>query len=312
MSRAAPVSAPDATGALPMRVVIPLLLCTLIWGSTWTAIRHQLGMVDPSWSIAYRFAIAAVTMYVLARREGAPTGISRDQVPLVATIALAQFLLNFVCIYHAEAYITSGLVAMIFSLLIVPNAIFGRLFMGHRVGLSFIVGTAMAVAGLALLFEPQIGAMQGGGGHVALGVALSFGAVLSASVGNLLQASNRANRMHWATLLLWAMGLASLFNALLALATAGPPTFDPRPAYWIATLYLGLLGTALSFPVYLSVIRLIGPARAAYSGIFVPIVAMGFSTILEGYRWTPEAIAGSVLAVAGLFFAMRGRAVTPE
>lgn len=307
MSSAAPAAATAPGGMLPARVIVPLLLCTLIWGSTWTAIRHQLGQVDPSWSIAYRFAIAAATMYVLARREGAPTAISRDQFPLVATIALAQFLLNFVCIYRAEAYITSGLVAMIFSLLIVPNALFGWLFMGHRVGAPFIIGTAMAVAGMALLFEPQIAGMQAAGGHIALGVALSFGAVLSASVGNLLQASSRANKMHWATLLLWAMGLASLFNALLALATAGPPTFDPRPDYWIATLYLGLFGTALSFPVYLSVIRLIGPARAAYSGIIVPVVAMGFSTVLEGYRWTPEAVAGSVLAVAGLFFAMRAR-----
>ncbi len=89
--------------------------------------------------------------------------------------------------------------------------------------------------------------------------------------------------------------------------TTGLPLWDPRPSYWIATVYLGFLGTALSFPVYLIVIRSIGPARAAYSGIIIPIVAMGFSTILEGYRWTPEAIAGSVLAVIGLYFAMRAR-----
>ena len=103
------------------------------------------------------------------------------------------------------------------------------------------------------------------------------------------------------------MGLAALFNALLALATTGLPPFEPRPSYWIATLYLGLLGTALSFPVYLAVIRLIGPARAAYSGVMVPIVAMGFSTLLEGYRWSPEPIAGAVLAVTGLAFALRAR-----
>ena len=307
MSSAAPASPAAPGGILPARVILPLLLCTLIWGSTWTAIRHQLGVVDLNWSIAYRFTIATVAMYALARREGAPTGISRAQFPLVATIAVSQFLLNFVCIYRAEGYITSGLVAMIFSLLIVPNALFGWLFMGHRVGGAFIVGTVMAIAGMALLFAPQIAGMQAGSGHIALGVLLSFGAVLSASVGNLLQASRRANAMHWATLLFWAMGLAALFNALLALATAGMPTFDPRPGYWLATLYLGLFGTALSFPVYLSVIRLIGPARAAYSGIIVPIVAMGLSTMLEGYRWTLPAIAGSILAIAGLFFALRAR-----
>ncbi len=296
-----------ATGMLPARVILPLVLCTLIWGSTWTAIRYQLGVVDHSWSIAYRFGLAALTMYVLARRNGAPIMVRRQDLMLVTAVAVMQFLLNFVCIYAAEGHITSGLVAMIFSLLIVPNALFGWLFMGLKVSRSFIIGTVLAVAGMALLFHPQLGDVGGGDGHILLGVALTLGAVFSASVGNLLQATKRAGAMHWATLLLWAMGLAALFNALLAFALTGPPQWDPRPSYWIATVYLGLLGTALSFPVYLMVIRLIGPARAAYSGIIIPIVAMGFSTILEGYRWTPEAIAGAMLAVIGLYFALSAR-----
>jgi drug/metabolite transporter (DMT)-like permease len=308
MSSAAPAPTAHSSGVLPARVILPLAICTLIWGSTWTAIRYQLGTVDHNWSIAYRFGIAALTMYVLARRYGAPVLVRRDELPLVTAVAVMQFLLNFVCIYAAESHITSGLVAMIFSLLIVPNAVFGWLFMGHRVGASFIFGTALAVAGMALLFHPQLGQVGGSGdGNIALGVALTLGAVFSASFGNLLQATRRAGQMHWATLLLWAMGLAALFNALLALVTTGAPQWDPRPSYWIATVYLGFLGTALSFPVYLLVIRLIGPARAAYSGIIIPIVAMGFSTVLEDYRWTPEAIAGSVLAVIGLYFAMRAR-----
>ncbi len=111
--------------------------------------------------------------------------------------------------------------------------------------------------------------------------------------------------MHWATILLWAMGIATVINTLLALATVGLPTFDPRPAYWIATFYLGMVGSALSLPIYLVAIRHIGPAKAAYTSILVPVVAMVFSTFLEGYHWTPAAIAGAVLACAGLVFALR-------
>ncbi len=303
------VTASEATssGVLPARVILPLAICTLIWGSTWTAIRYQLGVVDHNWSIAYRFGIAALTMYALARHYGAPIRIRRDELGLVTGVAVMQFLLNFIFIYAAEGYITSGLVAMVFALLVVPNTVLGWLFMGLKVGRSFIIGIVLAVPGMALLFQPQLGAVGGSDSRILLGVALTLGAVISASIGNLLQATKRAGAMHWATLLFWAMGLAALFNALLAVALTGAPQWDPRPSYWIATVYLGLLGTALSFPVYLMVIRLIGPARAAYSGILIPIVAMGFSTILEGYRWTPEAIAGSILAVIGLYFALSAR-----
>lgn len=301
------VTAAEPAGQPPMRVLLPLALCTLIWGSTWTAIRYQLGTVDHNWSIAYRFAIATVAMVGLARFYRAPIAIRWENLPLVIAIALMQFTINFVCIYAAEGYIASGLVAMIFALLVVPNALFGRIFLGQRVGLSFMVGVLMAIGGMVLLFHPQIAKMGARDDHVLLGVGLTLAGVLSASAGNLFQASRRAGTIHWATLLLWGMGLAALFNALLALALAGAPQWDPRPEYWFATIYLALAGSALTFPIYLSVIRRIGPARAAYSGIITPIVAMGLSTLLEGYVWTPEAVAGSLLAVAGLYFAMRTR-----
>jgi hypothetical protein len=51
--------------------------------------------------------------------------------------------------------------------------------------------------------------------------------------------------------------------------------------------------------LYLPVVRRIGPGKAAYSSVLVPIIAMSFSTWLEGYRWTPTAIAGAVLVVIG-------------
>jgi drug/metabolite transporter (DMT)-like permease len=96
----------------------------------------------------------------------------------------------------------------------------------------------------------------------------------------------------------------------VALAGSGWPELDFRPAYWLAVVYLALFGSAITFPLYLYVMRAIGPARAAYSSVMVPIVAMGFSTLLEDYRWTPVAAAGAVLALGGMLFALRGKAAT--
>jgi drug/metabolite transporter (DMT)-like permease len=86
-----------------------------------------------------------------------------------------------------------------------------------------------------------------------------------------------------------------------------------RPSYWIGVFYLALQASVLTFSLYYPVGRKIGPAKAAYSSVLVPIIAMGFSTAFEGYRWTPLAIAGAVLALGGMVGALsRPRnAVTP-
>lgn len=53
-----------------LSILIPFAIVTLIWGSTWIVIRDQLGVVPPSWSVTYRFAIAGVAMLVYAAVRG--------------------------------------------------------------------------------------------------------------------------------------------------------------------------------------------------------------------------------------------------
>jgi drug/metabolite transporter (DMT)-like permease len=71
--------------------------------------------------------------------------------------------------------------------------------------------------------------------------------------------------------------------------------------------YLAIIGSVVTFPLYFALIRDIGPGRAAYNGVLVPVVAMGLSTLFEGYRWTLLAGAGAALAMAGLVVALRAR-----
>ena len=97
-------------------------------------------------------------------------------------------------------------------------------------------------------------------------------------------------------------------NAVYAFVTVGPPSFDTHPSYVLGVLYLGLIASALAFRLYYSLIRAIGPARAGYVNVVVPLVAMSLSTVFEGFVWTPLAAAGGVLAMAGLVIALRSRA----
>ena len=86
-----------------------------------------------------------------------------------------------------------------------------------------------------------------------------------------------------------------------------PPTFDPRPQYWFGVAYLALAASVLCFSLYFPVVRKIGPGKAAYSSVIVPVIAMALSTGFEGYRWTSLSIAGAVLALGGMLLALAGR-----
>ncbi|MCH3776182.1 DMT family transporter, partial [Campylobacter jejuni] len=80
-----------------------------------------------------------------------------------------------------------------------------------------------------------------------------------------------------------------------------------RAAYLIGTLYLGVVASAVAFTLYFGILRVIGPAKAAYSSVIVPVIAMLLSTLFEGYRWSALAVAGSALAMLGLVIALRAR-----
>ncbi len=293
------------------RVWLPFLVVVLIWGSTWIVIRDQLGSggvtVPPSWSVSYRFLVAGLALGAVAIVRRERVAWTRDFLGFAAALALLQFVLNFNFVYRAEAHITSGLVAVVFALLVVPNAVLARLFLKQRVSARFVAGSAVAAAGVALLFVHEARADPGAVGATLTGIALTGCAILSASCANVMQATARARRHAMVPTLAVAMLMGSAMDAAFALATVGPPVIDPRPAYLAGVLYLGFVGSSLAFTLYFRIIRAIGPAKAAYNGVMVPVVAMALSTLFEGYRWSALAAAGALLAMAGLVIALSAR-----
>ncbi len=292
---------------LQARVLIPFAIITLIWGSTWIVIKDQLGEVPPPWSVTYRYVIACAAMFLYAAATGIPLRIGRRGQLLALAFGIPQFVLNFNLVYAAEQYITSGVVAVVFALLLVPNSALARLFLGHRLSRGFLLGSAIAMAGVALLFAHELQASTASTRAVAIGIGLTLLGVLSASVANVMQATERMRAFPIVSLLAWGMFYGTIVNALFAVALHGAPVFEWRLGYWAGLFYLGLFASALAFTFYFGIIRIIGPGRAAYSSLIVPVIAMTFSTLLEDYAWSGMAVAGCVLALAGLFIALRAR-----
>ncbi|WP_304559765.1 DMT family transporter [Sphingomonas immobilis] len=301
------VSDSPAPPATRLAVLIPFAIVTLIWGSTWLVIRGQLGVVPPSWSVCYRFLVAGIAMLAYATARGERIRLDRQGLGFATVLGVCLFCGNFNLIYRAEQYVTSGLVAVVFALLLLPNAVFGAIFLKQRLGKQLLLGSAVALAGITLLFIREARIDPHGPVQAITGIAMTLAGTLAASVGNVMQGTARAKRYPMISTIGVAMLIGSGFDAVLAFAISGPPVIDTSPAYIFGTLYLGLIASALAFPLYFGVIRAIGPAKAAYSGVIVPVIAMALSTVFEHYHWSTLSAFGALLALIGLVIALMER-----
>lgn len=288
-------------------VVIPFIIFTLVWSSTWIVIRDQLGVVAPQWSVTYRFIIAAIAMFAVARWHGDKLSLPRGGMIAAAVIGVTQFCINFNAVYLAERFITSGIVATVFATLLIPNALLAWLLLGHRPDRRFFIAGAIAVGGVGLLFLNEVRTSPISTDRILAGLGFTVVGLLGASLANVYQAQEKVKRYPLFSLLAWSMAIGAAVDAIIALAVAGAPTFDPRPGYFVGLLYLGLAASTLAFSLYFPVVRKIGPGKAAYSSVMVPIIAMALSTAFEGYRWTGLAALGAALAIGGMLLALAGR-----
>lgn len=286
------------------RAILQFLTVVVIWGTTWIVIKFQLGTVNPSWSVTYRFATGGVALLAWCALKGMPLRVPRHALPFLTLLGLFQFVMNFNFVYRSELYIPSGIPAVAFALLMVPNAILAWLFLGRKISRRFALGSALGIVGVGLLFAQQL-SLPGTRAETVLGLSLVVAGILSASIANVMQASPKALTFPPITGLGWAMLIGAGINAVVATVVAGPPQFDPAPAYWLGFLYLGVVASAVAFALYFDLVRQMGPAEAAWTGVVIPIIAMAISTVVEDFRWTPQAVAGCVLALVGMVIALR-------
>jgi len=297
------VSAPSM---LSPKVLIPFMLTGTIWGSTWFVITGQISDVPAAWGVFYRFMLATPALFVLAMVMGNRLKLNRPEHLLALGVGIAQFSGNFLFVYHAESHITSGIVAVMFALLMVPNAIFAKVFIGEQVQGGFIGGSLVAIAGVAMLLVHEWNAAPLGG-NVGLGIVLAIGGILAASIANVVQANPTGRGVPMVSFLAWAMVYGTAFDLVYALVTVGPPQVPSAWQFWAGTAYLAIIGSVVTFPLHYNLVREIGAGRTAYNGIVTVCVAMGLSTLFEGFKWDALSAGGMALALVGMGLALRSK-----
>lgn len=293
---------------LSPRVLIPFMLTGTIWGSTWFVITGQISDVPAAWGVFFRFMLATPALFALAVMMGNRLRLNRKEHLLAFLVGIAQFSGNFLFVYHSEQHITSGIVAVMFALLMVPNAIFARVFIGEQVQGGFIGGSLVAIVGVALLLVHEWNAAPLGG-DVGLGIVLAVGGMLAASIANVVQANPTGRGVPMVSLLAWAMLYGTVFDFLYALVTVGPPMVPTSWQFWAGTAYLAIIGSVVTFPLHYNLVREIGAGKTAYNGIVTVCVAMLLSTLFEGFKWDALSTGGMALALIGMGLALRARRV---
>jgi drug/metabolite transporter (DMT)-like permease len=272
--------------------------CVLIWGTTWHAITYQIGHTAPDVGVALRFALAGFAIVALCRWRGMPLRFSAGDHALFALQGVFMYGVSYICVYEAERYLPSGLVAVGYSASPLIAGLGAQLLFGVKLSRRFVAGGALGLAGVALIFWPEFGkAAQGA--STGLGALFTVGAVLLSAVGSLTASRNRTRGLPF-----WpALGFGMLYGAAAAalFALAQGHSFAPPAvaSWWAALLYLSLAGSVLTFACYLTLQDRIGPGPSGAIGVMTPLLALVVSLAFEGFRPDLLTFVGAALAVGG-------------
>jgi drug/metabolite transporter (DMT)-like permease len=279
-------------------------LPALIWGSTWYVIKFQIGVTDSLVSVGLRFALASTLLFLYIAFRRLPCRFHWRQHVFMVLQGTCLFGLNYWLIYLAEAHLTSGLVAVIFSQIVFANILLSFILLKAPLKPAVVFGALMGFAGIILIFNREIRILNFSDKNF-ISMLLAFASVLFASMGNILSARNQKHRMPIVQTNAFGMLYGSVAVLMLALLTGSSWVIDTRPQYIFSLLYLALFGSVIAFGAYLTVLGRIGPDRSGYFALVTPPIALLLSTFFEDYRWTWQAIMGVLLILAGMSLALR-------
>ncbi len=287
------------------------VITILVWGTSWFAITFQLGVVPPEISLVYRFGLAAVLLLLYCLYRSRSLKFTIKQHCFIAAQGVCLFCVNYLIFYYATGYLTSGLVAVIFSSVIIMNMLNGALFLRRPIQPLVVVGAVTGLAGITLVFWPEVvGASDITSPGVMKGLVLSLVATYMASLGNILSARNQADNIPVIEANALGMAYGSIVMLVYAVLSAKSFVFEWTSEYVVSLLYLSVFASIIAFGAYLTILGRIGADRAAYATVLFPIVALIISGLFENYTWGLLSITGIALVLLGNFIVTKAPRIT--
>ncbi|RDX37672.1 DMT family transporter [Kangiella sp. HD9-110m-PIT-SAG07] len=276
-------------------------LCVLIWGSTWFAIEYQLDGVAHEYSTFYRFALAALLLWLYCWVKKLPLKFNLLQHLWLILLGVCMFSLNYILLYQAQEYLSSAMASVIFSSVLIVNIVNSRIFFKTPITLRLAIGSALGLIGMVFIFWDELNNFSLENTAV-LGLSLAILGVLAASIGNLVSVQTQKYDLPIIQMNTYGMGYGALFSLFVGLAQGKEITYNLSLSYNISLVYLALFGSVFAFGCYLTLLRRIGVHKASYAVVLFPAVALIISTLFEGFQWTWTVAVGILLIAAGNVF----------
>lgn len=279
-------------------------ICVGVWSTTWYAITFQIGLSAPEVGVALRFGLAgsAVLGWCGARRM--PLLLGWREHALLALQGCFLYGVSYVCVYHAEMHLVSGIVAVGFSASPLVTGIGAWALFGLGLSRRFLLGGMFGLCGVAMIFWPELARARASEG-AALGALFTLTAVGLSAVGSLTASRNRNYRIPFWPALGWGMLYGALASAMAAWVQGESFALPAVASWWIALLYLSLAGSVLTFACFLTLQDRLGPGPTGTIGVMTPLLALALSVVLEDYRPSLLALCGAALAITGNFLMLK-------
>lgn len=275
------------------------VLLTLIWGTTWAAIRLALEGIPPISGVAIRFAVAGLVLLAAGAARGVRFGRAPGEARLWIVNAATTFAGSYGIVYWGEQWVPSGLAAILFATMPLWIVLLGPFFLeGERRGGRRLAGVSLGFAGVALVFSEDFARL---GGHEVLFAAAVFLLAPFVSALGSLSVKRWGGAISPFSIAGMPMVLTgAAMGALAALVERNRPILSPSvaPGAWLATLYLALFGSSLTFSLYFWLLARRSAVAASLISYTVPICAVlvGWALFDEPVTWRLLAGGGVVLA----------------
>ena len=272
---------------------------TVIWGTTWAAIRIALLGIPPVTGVAIRFALAGLVLVLIGRWRGVRFGGVPGEKRLWLINAATTFAGSYGIVYWGEQWVPSGLAAILFATLPLWVVSIGYFLLpGERGGGRSFGGVLLGFAGVALVFSEDFAKL--GGAQVLFASLVFLLAPLVSAAGSV-------------SVKRWGKGISPFsiagvpmlmtggaMGVLALLLERSRPLVSPAvaPAPWLATLYLALFGSSLTFTLYFWLLARRSAVAASLISYTVPVCAVivGWLAFDEPVTWRLLAGGGVVLA----------------
>lgn len=299
-SSASPAAAPAGAarhGLTAGRALLLLGLLVVMWGANWPIMKAGLKIVPPFWFAVERLGFGALTLFLVLGLTGRLRLPPRHDLPVLLAVGLLQMALFLALVNTALQVVPAGrsaVLAYTTPLWVAPGA---ALFLGERMTRGRVIGLALGLGGLVVLFNPLVFPWHDG--DAVLGNALLLVAALAWSIAILVI---RRHRWHASPLQLvpWQMLVAMLPLTVAAVALEGPPVANLSWDYLLLMGYNGPLATGLCYVIALTLTLALPAVTVSLGFLAIPAAGVLASTLALGEPLTTSLLLGMALIVAGL------------